>query len=89
MMRGVEKQHSTAITSSMLSAFRDKKTRDEFFLLTAVPRSSFSDVGLWGSKRWSSVGWVTVPMVNVFPLTRVTLKRDSEAELSSEACQSR
>ncbi len=34
MMRGVEKQHSTTITSSMLNAFRDKKTRDEFLLLT-------------------------------------------------------
>jgi len=34
MMRGVEKQHSTTITSSMLGAFRDKKTRDEFLLLT-------------------------------------------------------
>jgi GTP cyclohydrolase I len=34
MMRGVEKQHSATITSSMLGAFRDKKTRDEFLLLT-------------------------------------------------------
>ena len=33
MMRGVEKQHSATITSSMLGAFRDKKTRDEFLLL--------------------------------------------------------
>src|SRR6202023_1686435 len=31
MMRGVEKQHSGAMTSAMLGAFRDKKkTRDEF-----------------------------------------------------------
>ena len=34
MMRGVEKQHSATITSSMLGAFRDKETRDEFLLLT-------------------------------------------------------
>ena len=34
MMRGVEKQHSGAITSSMLGAFRrDKETRDEFLSL--------------------------------------------------------
>ncbi len=34
MMRGVEKQHSGAMTSAMLGAFRDsKKTRDEFLTL--------------------------------------------------------
>ena len=34
MMRGVEKQHSGAITSAMLGAFRDRKdTRDEFLAL--------------------------------------------------------
>ena len=34
MMRGVEKQHSGAMTSSMLGAFRaKKKTRDEFLAL--------------------------------------------------------
>ena len=34
MMRGVEKQHSGAITSSMLGAFRtDKETRDELLSL--------------------------------------------------------
>jgi GTP cyclohydrolase I len=34
MMRGVEKQHSGAVTSSMLGAFRDRKeTRDEFLAL--------------------------------------------------------
>ena len=34
MMRGVEKQHSGAITSAMLGAFRDNKsTRDEFLAL--------------------------------------------------------
>ena len=31
MMRGVEKQHSATITSSMLGAFRNKETRDEFW----------------------------------------------------------
>ena len=35
MMRGVEKQHSSAITSVMLGSFRDRKeTRDEFLALT-------------------------------------------------------
>jgi GTP cyclohydrolase IA len=34
MMRGVEKQHSSAITSAMLGAFRERKsTRDEFLAL--------------------------------------------------------
>jgi GTP cyclohydrolase IA len=34
MMRGVEKQHSGAVTSAMLGAFRDcKETRDEFLAL--------------------------------------------------------
>lgn len=30
MMRGVEKQHSSTVTSAMLGAFREKRTRDEF-----------------------------------------------------------
>jgi GTP cyclohydrolase I len=33
MMRGVEKQHSSTITSSMLGAFREKETREEFLAL--------------------------------------------------------
>ena len=33
MMRGVEKQHSATVTSSMLGAFRNKETRDEFLRL--------------------------------------------------------
>jgi GTP cyclohydrolase I len=34
MMRGVEKQHSGAVTSAMLGAFRNRKeTRDEFLSL--------------------------------------------------------
>ena len=33
MMRGVEKQHSATITSSMLGAFRNKETRDELLAL--------------------------------------------------------
>ena len=34
MMRGVEKQHSGALTSAMLGAFRNRKeTRDEFLAL--------------------------------------------------------
>ncbi|MCL5742851.1 MAG: GTP cyclohydrolase I FolE [Acidobacteria bacterium] len=36
MMRGVEKQHSGAVTSAMLGAFRDRKeTRDEFLSLVS------------------------------------------------------
>jgi GTP cyclohydrolase I len=38
MMRGVEKQHSGAVTSAMLGAFRDQKeTRDEFLALVNTP----------------------------------------------------
>jgi GTP cyclohydrolase I len=38
MMRGVEKQHSGAVTSAMLGAFRDRKTtRDEFLALAGRP----------------------------------------------------
>jgi GTP cyclohydrolase IA len=33
MMRGVEKQHSAAITSAMLGAFRQQETRNEFLSL--------------------------------------------------------
>ena len=33
MMRGVEKQHSAAVTSAMLGAFRDQDTRNEFLSL--------------------------------------------------------
>ena len=33
MMRGVEKHHSSTITSSMLGAFRQKETREEFLAL--------------------------------------------------------
>jgi GTP cyclohydrolase I len=33
MMRGVEKQHSAAVTSAMLGAFRDLDTRSEFLSL--------------------------------------------------------
>lgn len=39
MMRGVEKQHSATMTSSMLGAFRNKETRDEFLSLIH-PRQS-------------------------------------------------
>jgi GTP cyclohydrolase I len=40
MMRGVEKQHSGAVTSAMLGAFREQKeTRDEFLSLVNRPAS--------------------------------------------------
>ena len=41
MMRGVEKQHSSTITSSMLGAFREKETRDEFLRLIKGRHSAF------------------------------------------------
>jgi GTP cyclohydrolase I len=42
MMRGVEKQHSGAMTSAMLGAFRDrKKTRDEFLALVNYRGNGF------------------------------------------------
>jgi len=38
MMRGVEKQHSGAVTSAMLGSFRNRKeTRDEFLALVKSP----------------------------------------------------
>jgi GTP cyclohydrolase I len=40
MMRGVEKQHSSTITSSMLGAFRQKETRDEFLALIHARHST-------------------------------------------------
>jgi len=40
MMRGVEKQHSGAVTSAMLGAFRSRKTtRDEFLALVTGQRA--------------------------------------------------
>jgi GTP cyclohydrolase I len=41
MMRGVEKQHSSTITSAMLGAFREKETRDEFLALIHPRHSTF------------------------------------------------
>jgi GTP cyclohydrolase I len=42
MMRGVEKQHSGAVTSAMLGGFRERKeTRDEFLALVAQRTGSF------------------------------------------------
>jgi GTP cyclohydrolase IA len=40
MMRGVEKQHSSTVTSSMLGAFRQKETREEFLALIRTRDSS-------------------------------------------------
>ncbi len=38
MMRGVEKQHSSTVTSTMLGSFRDNhRTRDEFLTLISLP----------------------------------------------------
>ena len=36
-----EKQHSSTITSSMLGAFREKETRDEFLALIRTRHSAF------------------------------------------------
>lgn len=37
MMRGIEKQHSSTVTSSMLGCFRQKTTRSEFLALVRHP----------------------------------------------------
>ena len=43
VMRGVEKQHSQAVTSAMLGAFREnKQTRDEFLALVRTNRNQSS-----------------------------------------------
>ena len=41
MMRGVEKQSSYTITSSMLGCFRDQETRNEFLHLVHSPKRGF------------------------------------------------
>jgi GTP cyclohydrolase I len=41
MMRGVEKQHSSTITTVMLGAFCEKETRDEFLSLIHARSSTF------------------------------------------------
>ena len=42
MMRGVEKQHSGAVTSAMLGAFRSRKaTRDEFLSLVSSKATGY------------------------------------------------
>jgi len=33
MMRGIEKQHSSTVTSAMVGCFRQKETRTEFLSL--------------------------------------------------------
>jgi GTP cyclohydrolase I len=42
MMRGVQQQHSSAITFSMLGALRNKETRDEFLAFIRVGNIAFS-----------------------------------------------
>ena len=37
MMRGVEKQNSSMVTSAMLGSFRQKETRHEFLSLVQQP----------------------------------------------------
>src|SRR3974390_1163191 len=39
MMRGIEKQHSSTVTSAMLGCFRQKETRTEFLSLVRQPGS--------------------------------------------------
>ena len=41
MMRGVGKQHPSTMTSSMLGAFREKETLDEFLALIRARNSAF------------------------------------------------
>jgi GTP cyclohydrolase I len=40
MMRGVEKQHSSTVTSAMLGAFREPQTREEFLSLVRNGKSN-------------------------------------------------
>jgi GTP cyclohydrolase I len=39
MMRGIEKQHSSTVTSAMVGCFRQKETRSEFLSLVRQPAS--------------------------------------------------
>jgi GTP cyclohydrolase I len=39
MMRGIEKQHSSTVTSAMVGCFREKETRAEFLSLVRTPGS--------------------------------------------------
>ena len=39
MMRGIEKQHSSTVTSAMVGCFREKETRSEFLSLVRQPAS--------------------------------------------------
>jgi GTP cyclohydrolase IA len=41
MMRGVEKQHSSTVTSAMLGVFRNQDTRNEFLNLVREQQQSF------------------------------------------------
>jgi GTP cyclohydrolase I len=40
MMRGIEKQHSSTVTSAMVGCFRQKETRSEFLALVRQPAST-------------------------------------------------
>jgi GTP cyclohydrolase I len=40
MMRGIEKQHSSTVTSAMVGCFRQKETRSEFLSLVRQPAGS-------------------------------------------------
>ena len=41
MMRGIEKQHSSTVTSAMVGCFQQKETRSEFLSLVRQPSSTF------------------------------------------------
>ena len=51
MMRGVEKQHSSTITSAMQGGFREKETRNEFLAIYS-PKTQY--VLAWKSATWLS-----------------------------------
>ena len=44
MMRGIEKQHSSTVTSAMVGCFRQKETRAEFLSLVRQPDAADCDV---------------------------------------------
>jgi hypothetical protein len=58
MMRGIEKQHSSAIMSSMLGVFRERKTRDEFLALIHARNTPFKQRPSADESAFRRFGWV-------------------------------
>ncbi len=45
MMRGIEKQNSSTVTSAMVGCFRQKETRTEFLSLVRQPGAAACEQG--------------------------------------------